>query len=57
MTKLCALEFAPPDKPLPAPRVTTSILFSFAKANALEISVAFLASSTANGGALTANGA
>ena len=48
---------APPDKPLPAPRVTTGILCSEQKASALEISSVVRASRTALAGADGANGA
>ena len=51
------MALAPPDKPLPAPRVTTGILFSLAYFKAMEISLALRASKTANGGELVAKGA
>ena len=57
MTSEPAVEFAPPESPLPAPRVTTGIEFSFAYFTAIEISAALCASKTANGAAADANGA
>ena len=57
MTSEPAVEFAPPESPLPAPRVTTGIEFSFAYFNAIEISDALRASRTAKGAAADANGA
>jgi hypothetical protein len=57
MTSDCAVAFAPPASPLPAPRVTTGILFSFAYLRASEISAALLARRTAKGGWCGANGA
>jgi hypothetical protein len=57
MTSESAVEFAPPESPLPAPRVTTGIEFSLAYFSAIEISAALCASKTANGAAADANGA
>ena len=49
--------FAPPDNPLPAPRVTTGIFLSEQKANAFEISSVVRAKSTAAAGEYEAKGA
>ena len=57
MTSESAVEFAPPESPLPAPRVTTGIEFSLAYFSAIEISAALRANKTAKGAAADANGA
>ena len=57
ITSESASALAPPDSPLPAPRVTTGILCSEQKAKALETSSVVLAKRTAFAGAKGAKGA
>ncbi len=57
MTRESEFALAPPDRPLPAPRVTTGIFLSEQKAKALEISSVDRANKTALAGEEGANGA